>query len=580
MTSDDFAPRAIDYGPLAVAVATRQFERAPIAFACTEGSQHTLRSTNALFQQLLSSRSISIGVPVGNESVDLTPLLERAFRDAESIRDELLVSLSGAAHWSCTVWPIPSDDVTPVGLMLEVREANHREVAILRQRAITERLLLGVLREQDVSLQATQASRRATFLAAAGHDLARSLDRTATLDLIRRSALPREGAWCIVDIIESADAIHRLAVVHPDQQKQALAQSLADEWYPTPEDPNDILSLTYRTHGEPVVITKDSEEALLAAVHGPGNLAVLRRLGFGALLVVPLVVHDTVLGRMMFVSPTGDESFSAEETALAIDLADRCAMALDNARLYCEADALRSAADEANRAKSQFLGNVSHELRTPLHAIGNYVDLLELTGDNLTQEQRSDLGRIKHNQQHLATLISQLLNFVRDENGRVEYRFTTVPAAVALQEVTDLLRAPIRDGRIALELQPGDPGVAAWADQDRVRQILVNLVTNAVKYGPAEGSRITLSSSATSETVSMHVADTGQGIPSDKLEAIFEPFVQLTGGRRRRQGGVGLGLAISRDLARAMNGDLTAESTVGAGSRFTLTLPRATRFTL
>lgn len=112
-----------------------------------------------------------------------------------------------------------------------------------------------------------------------------------------------------------------------------------------------------------------------------------------------------------------------------------------------------------------------------------------------------------------------------------------------------------------------------WADADRVRQILLNLVTNAVKYGAANGGRITLESTAT-DVVSLHVVDTGQGIPSDKLAAIFEPFVQLASGLSDRRGGGGLGLSISRDLARAMHGDLTVESVVGVGSRFTLSVPR------
>ena len=131
-----------------------------------------------------------------------------------------------------------------------------------------------------------------------------------------------------------------------------------------------------------------------------------------------------MLGTITFVSPEGDDPFTADEIALASSLADRCALALDNARLYRETDALRAAANDANRAKSEFLRNVGHELRTPLYAIGGYVDLLATTmRGTLTPEQHSDLARIKYNQQHLVTVISQLINFVRAESGRVEYRF-------------------------------------------------------------------------------------------------------------------------------------------------------------
>jgi signal transduction histidine kinase len=253
-------------------------------------------------------------------------------------------------------------------------------------------------------------------------------------------------------------------------------------------------------------------------------------------------------------------------------------MALDNARLYREADALRAAADLANRAKSDFLGNMSHELRTPLNAIGGYAELMEegLRGP-VTPAQRADLARIKHSQRHLVTLITDILNFVRSESGRMEYRFTAVPVRPALDDVSEMMGVALRARQLTLERPPGDDDAVVWADPDRVRQILMNLLMNAVKYTPAGGGTITVSSTATPEAVRIHVADSGPGIPSGKLEAIFEPFVQLASGMADRQGGVGLGLAISRDLARAMGGDLTVESTLGVGSRFTLTLPRTPR---
>ena len=322
---------------------------------------------------------------------------------------------------------------------------------------------------------------------AASRDLARSLDQDATREVIQRSTLPREGTWCIVDVVESSGAIHRLAVIHPDPAKQKRVKALADQWFPKPEDPEDILNLVSRAGGKPIAITSDSEAALISAVHGAENLAVLRRFGFGALLVVPLIARDTVLGTITFVTPEGGAPFSADEIALASDLADRCAMALENARLYREADALRASADEANRAKSEFLGKMSHELRTPLNAIGGYVELLELAKESLSAEQRSNLSRIKHNQAHLVTLISQLLSFVRTESGRMEYRFAEIPVQAALNDVGEMLDGLIRDRGLRLDLRPGDASVAVWADADRIRQILMNLVMNAVKYTKAGG---------------------------------------------------------------------------------------------
>jgi signal transduction histidine kinase len=251
-------------------------------------------------------------------------------------------------------------------------------------------------------------------------------------------------------------------------------------------------------------------------------------------------------------------------------------MALENARLYQEADALRVAADAASHAKSAFLGSMSHELRTPLNAIGGYAELIEMgIRGPVTPEQRTDLTRIRQNQRHLLTLITEILNFVRAESGRMEYRFTEVSIDSALDDVAEMLQGPINDRHLTLERRPGTSDAQVWADPDRVRQILINLLMNAVKYSPAGAGTITLSYTMTRHNVLIQVADCGPGIPPEMLEAIFEPFVQLESGLTNRKGGVGLGLAISRDMARAMNGDVTVDSAVGVGSRFTLSLPRA-----
>jgi signal transduction histidine kinase len=170
-----------------------------------------------------------------------------------------------------------------------------------------------------------------------------------------------------------------------------------------------------------------------------------------------------------------------------------------------------------------------------------------------------------------------MLTFVRGEHGRLAYEFTEVSVASALLEVTDMLQGAAEERQLSLVHRTDGVDEVIWADAERVRQILLNLVMNAVKYGTAGSGQVVLNASATPHVVSIHVADNGPGIPEEKLEAIFDPFVQLSNGLSDRRGGVGLGLAISRDLARAMNGELRVESTVGVGSRFTLQLPRARR---
>jgi signal transduction histidine kinase len=438
------------------------------------------------------------------------------------------------------------------------------------QRAVTERLLLGALHDQDVARDAIWASERAIFLARASRELALSLDEETTRNTVRQLSLPRPGTWCIVDTIGSDGAIHRLPVSHPDPEEQPLAQTIEALWPPP------IPDAVTRHRGETSwVWTNETATALLLDAQESENKP-RRGMGFGSMLVVPLVVRAEVTGAMTFVSREGDPSFTAEETALAVDLAARCAMALDNARLFRVTEGLRVAADAANASKGEFLGNISHELRTPLNAIGGFTQLIEMGLQGpVTPEQHASLARIKSNQEHLLGLITEILEFTRAESGRIEYHHAAVPMVHALADVADMLRDAITERGVSLEGPFGPADAIAWADPDRVRQILLNLVMNAVKYGAAAGGTIALTAVVAGPMVVTSVADTGRGIPADKLHAIFQPFVQLHAGFADRRGGVGLGLAISRDLAQAMGGDLTVESTVDVGSRFSLALPLA-----
>jgi signal transduction histidine kinase len=561
----------------------RHLAFSPVALGVTKGPAHELVYANTAFLRLQKSGEISIGRPdtgITAETADLTELLDRALSAPETIRDANLPVRNGSrSPWNCTVWPYPSEEQDPEGLVMEIRDAGYVEAAIARQRTIAERLLLAALREQDATREAIAATDRANFLSRVSHDLAMSIDQDATREIVRRRTLPRDGVWCIVDVIESNGAMHRLAVVHPDPAKQELAQRLSQNWVPQPGDPIGASTMIDTWGREPSVIEHDSGDALIAAAHGPENLAILEELGFGALLVVPLLVRATTVGALTFVTRAGDAPFSLDEITLASELGDRCAMALDNARLYHEADALRDAAEAANRAKSDFLGSMSHELRTPLNAIGGYTDLIDMgLRGPVTAEQRTDLTRIRRNQQHLLRLISDILNFVRTESGRMEYDFAEVSVDPMITQVAEMLEGAMELRNVTLERLPTDAGTTVWADGNRVRQILLNLLMNAIKYSGRESSgTVTIGTTMTRYDVLIQVSDNGPGIPPEKLEAIFEPFIQLATGLANRQGGVGLGLAISRDLARAMSGDLTVDSTVGLGSRFTLSLPRTQR---
>jgi PAS domain S-box-containing protein len=241
-----------------------------------------------------------------------------------------------------------------------------------------------------------------------------------------------------------------------------------------------------------------------------------------------------------------------------------------------ELERQRAAAEEANRAKSQFLATMSHELRTPLNAIGGYVQLLELgVRGPITAEQREDLGRIQRAQRHLLRLINDVLNLARIESGRVDYRVEAVPLAEVVASVLPMVEPQMDAKRLACVVNVS-ADLVARADREKVQQVVLNLLTNALKFTPPGGT-ITVDAARQGDVpgaVLLRVHDTGIGIPADKLQSVFEPFVQVDVSLRGRAEGTGLGLAISRDLARGMGGDLTAESVLGGSSTFVLSLPR------
>ncbi|HUQ18248.1 MAG TPA: HAMP domain-containing sensor histidine kinase [Gemmatimonadaceae bacterium] len=561
----------------------RYMEHAPLPFAVTRGVDHNLAYANAPFCHLAGiGDGRSLGDPItsafaGSERNALNVLLDRAFRDGAAVRDEeVYTSRAEGTVWRCTAWPVVDDHGRPEALGVELRTVDRFDGEVNLQRELAEKMLISALRETGIAHDAESARRRAAFLAEAGRLLAQSVDQSSTLIALAKLALPMLGSWCIVDIVAAGKAIQRLPIVHPDPEKHLLAQRLAAPWCPEPDDPFGAPAMirAQRT----IAITGDEvDAALTAAAHSAENLYVLRQLSVHSLLSVPLVARGRLLGAVTFVGADEGRALNQADVQLAEDLAARGALALDNAQAYDAALTSRRVAESANRAKTAFLGAMSHELRTPLNAIGGYVELVDMgLRGPVTTEQRSDLARIKANQQYLLSLITDILNFVSVGSGRLSYAAGSINLLDCMTQAVALVEPLFSQRELTWGGITCKADIAAYADSEKVIQIVVNLLSNAIKFTPS-GGKIAADCAIEADMVLVTVSDTGIGIPADKHESIFEPFVQLKDGLTNRAAGVGLGLAISRDLARAMKGDLTVESSEGKGVRFNLALPRRER---
>jgi signal transduction histidine kinase len=558
----------------------RSVQQAPLPFAVTRGEKHALVYANAAFCHLAGvapgdaegARVAAAFPPTQGRA--LSAILDRAFRDGVEILDERIPAPGESAKdWLCSVWPVIADDGQTEALGIEIRASSPQDEALELQRQVAEQMLLSALRERGFAEDAEDARRRAAFLAEAGRLFAESLDQTSTLVALTKLALPTLGAWCIVDVLDEGTSIRRLGIYHPDPEKQKLAGELEATWLPEPDDPFGAPEMVRAPQS--VAITEDIEAALAATAHSAENLRILRQLGIGSLLTVPLVARGRLLGAITFVSAHRGISYGPEDVRLAEDLAARGALALDNAQVHDLALVLRRSADTANVAKTAFLAAMSHELRTPLNAIGGYIDLVDMgLRGPVTEAQHAAFARVKTNQQHLALLITEILTFARVGSGRMAYTVSDVNACGALTHAIELIDPLIAQRGLVFDGISGDRSLVARGDPEKVTQILVNLLSNAIKFTPP-GGHISADCAASDDTVTLHVSDTGIGIAPEKLQAVFEPFVQLKEGLADRASGIGLGLSISRDLARAMKGDLTVESTAGHGARFTLALPRA-----
>ena len=406
---------------------------------------------------------------------------------------------------------------------------------------------------------------RATFLAEAGRQLASSLDYEATLQSMTRAAIPHFADWASVDLVEPGGAIVRVAVWHADPARVALAHELVRRYPPNPDDPTGLPNVL-RT-GKAELIAEIPDALLVQLIPDPELLAIVRGLGLKSSIVAPIVARGKTLGGISFVMAESGRIYTGADLELAEELGRRAGSALDNARLFREAQ-------QASRMKDEFLSTLSHELRTPLTAILGWTHLLSVTEPTLEKVRRG-VQVIERNARAQAQLVDDLLDVSRIVSGKMRLQVAEVDPIVVVQAALETVR-PSAEARQVRLLPVLDPQAGPiLGDADRLQQAVWNLLSNAIKFTPRDG-RVQVRLARVDSHIEIAVTDTGVGIAPAFLPRVFERFLQADASVSREYGGLGLGLSIARQLAELHGGTIEAHSEgLGKGATFTIKLPLA-----
>ncbi|HEU4561230.1 MAG TPA: PAS domain S-box protein [Longimicrobium sp.] len=431
---------------------------------------------------------------------------------------------------------------------------------ITERKEAEQKIAAALQREQEARAEAEAAGQRTRFLADAGARLQESLDRDTVLRALAREAVPTLGDWCVVFIREDDGEVRRLAVEHRDPAREPLARELLGLPVDASSEHPAIRAMDTR---EPVLMEQARPDTPGIA-HNPEHARILGELGMEAMLCVPLVVRDTVLGVVGLVMGGSGRRWEPAMVDVARELAGRAALAVENTRLY-------GAAQSAIRAREDVLHVVSHDLGNSLSAIivTTTVLLRTLPEDEANAELRKRISSIRDLARRMQRLRQDLLDVASIETGRLAIEWDQFAPAALAQEAASDFSGLAGEKRVTVECDVAEGLPELVGDRERIMQVLANLLGNAVKFTPEDG-RVGVRARLDGTDVRFEVWDTGSGIPTEHLGHVFNRFWKV---RTANRHGAGLGLAIAKGIVEAHDGRIWAESEPGRGSTFVFTLP-------
>lgn len=406
----------------------------------------------------------------------------------------------------------------------------------------------------------TRAERAVRFMAHASELLAESLDYPTTLRSLVRLIVPALADWCVVDVVEADEQIHRVALMHADPAKEGLLRELQERYSPDWTSPQPSVQVL--RSGKPLLVSEVTDAVLQTYGRDADNARLIRELGTRSTMTVPLIARGRILGAISFCSTSPERSYGPADLALAEELARRVAMAIDNARLYRDAQ-------EGIRVREEFLSVASHELKTPITVINLAFQALRRQHEHPSEEHAARTLRMTEKQvQRLQSLVDELLNVSLIQAGRLALQLDPVDLCAVVHEVVERFGESIARSRSRVDTHTAETVVGQW-DSSRLDQVVSNLLENALKFG--NGEPIALTVTRRDGLARLVVEDHGIGISPERLPHVFERFERAVSSRH--YGGFGLGLYIVRSIVEALHGKVSVASTLGSGTTFTVELP-------